>query len=60
MVFNMLVWWDKKPGAIFIGELGTETINFEEKEMIPLTNKELKSYEKQKVCHICKKKVLLW
>ena len=35
-------------------ELGTEIINFEEKEMIPLTNKEIKSYEKQKVCHICK------
>ena len=27
-------------------ELGTEIINFEEKEMIPLTNKEIKSYEK--------------
>ena len=39
-------------------ELGTEIINFEEKEMIPLTNKEIKSYEKQKVCHICKKNVL--
>ena len=24
--------------------------------MIPLTNKEIKSYEKQKVCHICKEK----
>ena len=23
--------------------------------MIPLRNKEIKSYEKQKVCHICKK-----
>ena len=33
-----------------------EIINFEEKEMIPLTNKEIKSYEKQRVCHICKKK----
>ena len=31
-------------------------INVEEKEMIPLANKEIKSYEKQKVCHICKKK----
>ena len=30
-------------------------INVEEKEMIPLANKEIKSYEKQKVCHICKK-----
>ena len=37
-------------------ELGTEIINFEEKEMIPLTNKEIKSDEKQKVCHIWKKK----
>ena len=30
-------------------------INFEEKEMIPLTDKENKFYEKQKVCYICKK-----
>ena len=37
-------------------ELGTEMINFKKKEMMPLTNKEIKSYEKQKVCHICKKK----
>ena len=29
-------------------------INYEEKEMIPLTDKETKSYEKQKVCYICK------
>ena len=32
-----------------------EVINFEEKEMAPLTNKEFKSNENQKVCHICKK-----
>ena len=30
-------------------------INFKEKDMIPLTDKEIESYEKQKVCHICKK-----
>ena len=30
-------------------------INYEEKEMIPLTGKENKSYENQKVCYICKK-----
>ena len=30
-------------------------INYEEKEMIPLTGKNTKSYEKQKVCYICKK-----
>ena len=27
-------------------ELGTGIINLEEKEMIPLTNREIKSYEK--------------
>ena len=30
-------------------------INFKKKEMIPLTNKKIKSYEKQKVCYICEK-----
>ena len=30
-------------------------INFKEKETIPLTDKEI-IYEKQKLCHICKKK----
>ena len=28
-------------------------INYEEKEMIPLTFKENKSYEIEKVCYIC-------
>ena len=63
----MLVWWYKKQKTFYrrkdcigkfckdLKELGTEIINFEEKEMIQLTNKEIKSYEKQKVCHICKK-----
>ena len=36
-------------------DLGTEIINLKKKEMMPLTNKDIKSYEKQKVCHICKK-----
>ena len=36
-------------------EPAMKTINYEEKEMILLTDKETKSYEKQKVCHICKK-----
>ena len=59
-----MIW---KTDAIFIAEkiekfckdlkkLGTEILKFEGKEMIPLTNKEIKSYEKQKVCHICKEK----
>ena len=30
-------------------------INYKEKEMILITDKENKSYEKQKVCYICKK-----
>ena len=33
-----------------------EIINYEEKEMIPLTDNETKFYEEQKVCHICKGK----
>ena len=30
-------------------------INYEKKEMIPLTDEEKESYENQKICHICKK-----
>ena len=33
-----------------------ETINFKKKKMIPITKKEIKSYENQKVCYICEKK----
>ena len=28
-------------------------INYEKKVMTPLTNEEIESYEKQKVCYIC-------
>ena len=28
-------------------------INFEKKEMIPLTNEQQESYEKAKICYIC-------
>ena len=35
-------------------ELATEIINYKEKEMIPLTEKEISFYEEQKVCDICK------
>ena len=31
-------------------------INYEKKEMIPLTYEETESYEMQKVCYICEKK----
>ena len=40
-------------------EPATEIINYKEKEMIPWTDTENKSYKKQKECHICKKRVLL-
>ena len=30
-------------------------INYKQKEMIQLTDKENKSHERQKVCYICKK-----
>ena len=36
-------------------ELGTEIINYEKKDLIVLTNEEIKFYENQKQCHICKK-----
>ena len=36
----------------------TSKINFEEKELIPLTDEENKSYEEQEVCHLYIKKVL--
>ena len=36
-------------------EHARKIIDYEKKEMIPLTDKENKSYEKQKVCYICKK-----
>ena len=36
-------------------DLAIKIINYEEKEMIALTDDEYKSYEKQKECHICKK-----
>ena len=37
-------------------ERALKIINYEEKEMIPLTKDENKSYKKQKKCHICEEK----
>ena len=37
-------------------EYATKIINYEKKDMIPLTKKEEKHYNKQEVCCICKKK----
>ena len=36
-------------------ELGTKIVNYERKEMIPLTDNENKYYEEQKECYICQK-----
>ena len=36
-------------------ENARKIINYEQKEMIPLTDGETEFYEYQKVCHICKK-----
>ena len=36
-------------------EHATKIINYEKKEIIPLTRKEEKKHNKQKVCYICKK-----
>ena len=36
-------------------ELGTKIINYEQKEMIPLTDEEKRFYENQKTCYICQK-----
>ena len=40
-------WKDLKEFAI-------EISNYRKQEMIPLTDKEIKFYKRQKVCHICK------
>ena len=37
-------------------EHATKIINYEKKEMIPLTKKEEKKHNKEKVSHICKKR----
>ena len=34
-----------------------KTINYEKKEMIPLTKEESKMYNEQKVCYTCKKRL---
>ena len=39
-------------------EHATKIINYEKKDMIPLTKKEEKHHNKQKVCYICKKEFI--
>ena len=38
-------------------EHAMKIINYEEKDMIPLTDQENKFYEKQKICYIWKKRI---
>ena len=38
-------------------EHATKIIDYEKKEMIPLTKEEKKMYREQNVCHICKKEL---
>ena len=44
-----------KKFCIDLREHATKIINYEKKEMIPLTKKEEKKYKKQDVCYICRK-----
>ena len=46
-----------KKFCLNLREHATKIINYEKKKMIPLTKKEEKHYNKQKVCCICKKKL---
>ena len=39
-----------------LNEHAMKIINYEKKEMMPLTDEENRSYEEQEVCHTCKKK----
>ena len=44
-----------KKFCLDLREHATKIINYEKKEMIPLTKKEEKNHNKQKVSHICRK-----
>ena len=44
-----------KKFCLDLREHTTKIINYEKKNMIPLTKKEEKNHNKQKVCYICKK-----
>ena len=48
-----------KKFCLNLREHATKIINYEKKKMIPLTKKEEKHHNTQKVCYICKKKILI-
>ena len=41
-----------------LSEHAMKIIDYDKKEMIPFTDEQNKSYEKQKVCYICKKELI--
>ena len=47
-----------KKFCLDLREHATKTINYEKKKMMPLTKKEEKNHNKQKVCYICKKEII--
>ena len=68
---NLVRSYDKNIHKYYIGKdclekfnkdlqtLAMEVINTEKKEMIPLTNNEIRYYETRKYCHICRKKLYI-
>ena len=47
-----------KKFCISLREHGANVINFEKKNMLPLTEKELKPHQDSTVCYICRKKII--
>ena len=39
----------------FVREHANKIIHFKKRKMIPITNKDLRSYENPKICHLCRK-----
>ena len=53
---NLIITEEKIKLCKKLKECAMKIINPEEKEMIPLTKEENKSYKKQEKCHICEEK----
>ena len=52
-IVEKIVW---KRFCESLREHATSIIDFEKNKMLPLTKKELKSYEDAKLCYICEKR----
>lgn len=46
-----------KVGEHILCGYAVKIVNFENNKIIPLTNKERRSYASHEICHICKKKI---